>query len=297
MQINELTPSQTQSILKYLGVALQKPSVRYLNRLIDAHVHHVPWESVTRILKRNQTLVTANCPRLPAEFWEDAMTMGSGGTCFENNYAFYSLLTDIGFQGYLTLNDMGEKRNCHGAIVILLGGRKYLVDVSLPFDRALSFHAYAATRKVTPLQTEIIQPLGSQRYRVSRAHHIHPDIFTLVDIPVSPIDYVARITQDYGAEGFFLDKVVIVKAVAGDIWCFNSAEPPSRLYTKGRKIQRTLPLGSIRLERVLGSHFNMASIPIGAALLHVAPQGKSAPRIEASAAQAYWAFAVRRMAM
>ena len=294
MENFELTASQTQSILDYLSVKLSKPSVRFLNQLINAHVRRIPWESVTRILKRRGTPVTANCPRLPAEFWEDAMTTGSGGTCFENNYAFYSLLTSLGFQGYLTLNDMGETRGCHGAIVILAAGRKYLVDVSLPFDRAIPFHAYATTRRRTPLQTEIVQPLGGHRYRVTRAHHIRPDIFTLVDVPVSPIEFVERIKRDYEAGGFFLDKVVMVKAVAGNIWCFNSADTPYQLQTKGRNKSQVAPLGTIRLAQTLGTHFNMASAPIAAALSIVNPQAQPIPRLENAAVNAYWAFAVRR---
>ena len=60
------------------------------------------------------------------------MALGTGGTCYESNYSFFGLLRRLGYTGYLTLNDIGGAVGCHSAIVILLGGQKYLVDVGFP---------------------------------------------------------------------------------------------------------------------------------------------------------------------
>src|SRR5512139_1074236 len=68
-----LSTDRVKDILKHLGYPARAPTLRYLNRLIVAYIRRVPWESVSRILKRHTTPETKNCPRLPAEFWDDAM--------------------------------------------------------------------------------------------------------------------------------------------------------------------------------------------------------------------------------
>src|SRR5512144_17491 len=114
----------TDQILAYLSCPRKPPSVRYLNRLIRAYIRRVPWESASRIVKRHTTPETIRCPRWPEEFWMEALSKGTGGTCFENNLAFFTLLNTLGFHGYLTINDMLDKRACHTAIIISLQRQK-----------------------------------------------------------------------------------------------------------------------------------------------------------------------------
>jgi arylamine N-acetyltransferase len=92
-----LSPELTTRILEYLGCEKEAPSIRYLNQLIQAYICHVPWESVSRIVKRHTTADTTRCPRWPEEFWHEALSFGTGGTCFECNLAFYTLLATLGF--------------------------------------------------------------------------------------------------------------------------------------------------------------------------------------------------------
>jgi len=101
-----LAPELTSQILSYLGCNREELSVRYLNLLIPAYIRHVPWESVSRIIKRQTITATELCPRWPDEFWQEALECGTGGTCFENNLAFFTLLNELVFNGYLTINDM-----------------------------------------------------------------------------------------------------------------------------------------------------------------------------------------------
>jgi hypothetical protein len=101
-----LDNSLVKDILDYLDCPTKAPTLRYLNRLILAYIRKVPWESVSRIIKRHTTLETKNCPRLPKEFWIEAIQHSFGGTCFESSLAFYSSLTTLGYEGYLTVTAM-----------------------------------------------------------------------------------------------------------------------------------------------------------------------------------------------
>ncbi|MBV6392468.1 MAG: hypothetical protein KPEEDBHJ_01690 [Anaerolineales bacterium] len=83
----QLDDAFVDDILRFLKLRRQPPTYEYLNALIGASIRRVPWESVTRILKRDAASKTADCPRFPREVWNDAMRFGGGGTCFEINYS------------------------------------------------------------------------------------------------------------------------------------------------------------------------------------------------------------------
>lgn len=87
MTHSKLDDSLVEEALVFLGCRRQQPTLGYLNTLIDAFGHRVPWESVFRLLKRHGTPQTADCPRWPAEVWRDAQQFGGGGTCFDINCA------------------------------------------------------------------------------------------------------------------------------------------------------------------------------------------------------------------
>lgn len=170
MTSQHLSASLVKKILDYLDCPPQAPTLRYLNRLIDAYIRQVPWESVSRIVKRHATLEIKKCPRLPEEFWHQAMQHGFGGTCYESSMAFYALLMSLGYEGYLTVNDMGDSRGCHAAITILLDRQKYLVDVTIPVHAAVRINPCKVTRRQTPLYNYTLHPMRKNVYQVKRSH-------------------------------------------------------------------------------------------------------------------------------
>ena len=131
--IAPLPAGLTQRVMLHFGLPTDlPPNLNTLRRLLERYTRTVPWESASRIARRAQRTDAADCALLGEAFWESHFALGSGGTCYESNYAFFALLRRIGYDGYLTINDMGSAIGCHSAIVILLHGRKYLVDVGLP---------------------------------------------------------------------------------------------------------------------------------------------------------------------
>ncbi len=244
-------------ILTFLECPPATPGIRPLNRLIQAYIQKVPWESVFRIAKRAVTPDLAQCPRWPDEFWQDAIRSGGGGTCFENNYAFFCLLRALGYSGYLTVNDMGERRGCHAAIMINLNGRKYLVDVGIPLLLALPVDPGRATWRTTWMHTYTICPDGADRYQVLRSRHPKRNIYTLLDTPVSEQDYRRVVEQDYGVAGLFLDRVIVVKIIGQRLWRFSSADVPYRLEWFGKEDRGEVPISPDQVASVLAERFQM----------------------------------------
>lgn len=216
----------TRAALDRLGVAATEPSCALLDDLVQAYTHTVPWESASRIATRAQTAATADCPRWPERFWAQTFAQGTGGTCFESNYAFFSLLRALGYEGYLTINDMVATVGCHTAIVILLNGQKWLTDVGMPLYLPLPFGPEAAHERQTPFHTYTVQPDGEDRYQVLRAPHPSPNCFTLLDHPIPDDAYRAALTADYEPTGFFNDRVIVTKVIGDEIWRFNGIVPP-----------------------------------------------------------------------
>lgn len=251
-----LSEELTASVLAFLEVDEAAPDVALLDTLLAAYTRKVPWESVFRIARRASTAQLQACPRWPALFWRDAMERGGGGTCFESNYAFFSLLRRLGFDGYLTINNMGETTGCHTAIVLHIDGEKWLADVGLPVYVALPIRGAEPTQRTSFAHTYRVVPHGRQRFRILRDKHPKEECFRLVDAPVSDTAYRQATTKDYDISGYFLDRLIITKVVGGIPWRFNGADRPLRLesYAGGERTDH--PLGEDAIG-ALADHFAM----------------------------------------
>ena len=269
MAYQNLSDSFVKDILNYLECPTDAPTLRYLNRIIYAYIRKVPWESVSRIVKRHTTTATSDCPRWPAEFWRDAMRYGFGGTCFESSLAFYDLLTSLGYQGYLTVNDMDASRACHAAIVIIIHGQKYLVDITIPVHCAVRFDPQSVTKRRTSFQNYTIRPLGQNKYVVERSHHPRSYAFTLIDVPLSLPDYRSILEKDYETEGFFLKSVVMTKVIDGKAWRFFSEHKPYKLESFDRQGKTEILLPPEILTQTLADKFGMPEDKIMTAFLEI----------------------------
>jgi hypothetical protein len=227
----QLSPELVSKILGHLGMtAVPTPSLTFLDQLMAAYCRTVPWESAFRIVRRAMVADTADCPRWPAQFWQEHLTMGAGGTCFESNYAYLCLLQALGFQGYLTINNMGDSIGCHSAIVVLLDGQKWLVDAGLPIFASLPLSPQGVMHRTSQFMHYRVRPDGQNRYQVERWPHPRYNAFTLIDAPIAEAAYRARTTADYSESGLFLDAVIINKVINGFAWNFNMRERPWQLY-------------------------------------------------------------------
>jgi arylamine N-acetyltransferase len=262
----KIMATKVNDILNYLECPRAVPTLRYLNRLIHAYVRKVPWESVSRIVKRHTTLETKDCPRWPEEFWSDAIQYGFGGTCFESSLAFYGLLTSLGYEGYLTVNEMGTSIACHAAIVIIIHGQKYLVDITIPLHSAIEFTPDKITRRKTTFHNYTVRPIRPDIYDVERSHHSQKYAFTLIDIPVSLSEYGSILEKDYTQKGYFLNSVVMAKIIDDKFWRFFSDHQPYRMESFDRKGKREILLSPETFTQDLADKFQLPEDKILAAL-------------------------------
>lgn len=237
-----LSPELTRDVLAFLQVDDARCCAGLLEKLISNYTRIVPWESATRIAKRARVSDTQRCPRWSDEFWLSAMRFGTGGTCFESNRAFFALLRSLGFQGYLTINNMHESIGCHTAIVIDLDGEKWLVDAGYPIDVPLRLDPNEVTTRTSPVHDYAARPIGQNLFEITRTRHPDPYIFTLIDTPVDDAIYCDATTRDYGEGGLFLDRVVIRKTIDEVVHRFNSGRTPSVIETFPKGVYAEIPI-------------------------------------------------------
>lgn len=225
-----LSSALCRRILRHFALPLDlPPNLDTLRQLLARYTRTVPWESASRIGRRARHDSAADCALLGADFWESHFEAGTGGTCYESNYAFFALLRFLRFEGYLTINDMGSAIGCHSAIVIIIAGQPYLVDVGYPVHAVIPLNANESSFRRSAIMNYTIEPLGESRYAVWREIQPRVSAFQLNDAPVSEADYRAITVHDYRNDGGqFLDEIVIHKVIDDQLWRFNGDERPWR---------------------------------------------------------------------
>jgi arylamine N-acetyltransferase len=226
----------TDAVLALLGISGgREPSLALLDELVTAYTRRVPWESASRIAKKANVQAHGgpegdrSYARWPEEFWRSALDLGTGGTCFESNYAFLALLKMLGFDGYLTVNNMESSIGCHAALVFKIDGAPWLADVGLPLYAPLPLDPDRATVRRSVFHNYSVLPSGPGVYQIERDQHPRPYCFTLIDEAIPEVTYRQVVAKDYGPQGLFLDRVIISKVIEGQVCRFNGGERPFKL--------------------------------------------------------------------
>lgn len=220
----------TQSILHYLGIEKAKPSVDYLQKLITAYTTTVPWESLSRILRKDKLIEPEKCFRLEAEFWKDAITYGLGGTCYESNLAFDYLLASLGFETYLTINEVKDKGSFHSAIIVIINATKFIADIGYPLYAPIPLNKGKATFVKQQKIEYCATYLSEDSYVIENRPHPKPYLYHLTDKQVCRNNYLETGIDDYGEKGLFLDRIIIRKVKQGIPTRFDSEDLPFNIH-------------------------------------------------------------------
>jgi len=112
--------------LNLLGIQKRKPSKEALYELVQAQLVKIPFENISKLYyKKHHSL--QGLPGLEL-FLDGIERFNFGGTCYPNNYYFYLLLANLGYQIKLCGADMSNP-NVHMVSVVMLAQREYLIDV------------------------------------------------------------------------------------------------------------------------------------------------------------------------
>jgi arylamine N-acetyltransferase len=257
----------TENILRHLKVKRSPPSLEYLQELMTAYCSNVPWESVSKIIKKSLCDKTINCLRLENEFWTSAFQYGTGGTCYESNWAFFCFLQNLGFDGYLTINKIIDKSSVHSAIVIRIDDKKYIVDIGYPTYAPIPVIEESITVSDNFQIRYRCTPTSPKQYIIETFPHPKPYLYHLTDIPVNQRDYLKMASRDYGESGLFSDRIIIRKMINKVPTRFDSEDIPYNIHILHNGEKRKTFIEDEDLIRRLSDHFVMSSKIIAQAFI------------------------------
>jgi len=128
-------PDVTAEFLKDKGVKGRDLGLLYLKEITKAF-SSIPYENITKIIAAAEGDGISRL-RLPEVLYSDHIRFGTGGTCFSMTYFLVSILCDLGFSAYPVLADRPLVPNSHAACIVLIGGRRYLIDPAFMIDEPL----------------------------------------------------------------------------------------------------------------------------------------------------------------
>lgn len=118
--LNFSSDDHLKKYLNHLGVGKEDPSLDYLNRLVHAHQHRVPFETFTRIADYSTFLDHL----MPIPVYIERLEMGYGGVCWTLARGFNWLLKQLGFETTYHYMDPG-----HVCVVVKLPEGEFYADV------------------------------------------------------------------------------------------------------------------------------------------------------------------------
>lgn len=119
--------SLAQFFLGRFGVAPSGDPRVLLSRVASAF-SAIPYENLTKILKKEAQGSALRALRSPREVLEDHLATGAGGTCFSLTAALIEVLRGLGFEAGPILADRTYGADTHSAVVVALDGRLQLLD-------------------------------------------------------------------------------------------------------------------------------------------------------------------------
>jgi len=111
--------------LEVLGVPRKPPSLSTLSDLVAAHLTRVPFENISKLYYKKRLGLTGLPPI--RRYLDGIGQCHFGGTCYSNNFYFYSLLASLGYQVKLCAADMATP-DVHAVSIVTVEGHEYLVD-------------------------------------------------------------------------------------------------------------------------------------------------------------------------
>ncbi|HSA33060.1 MAG TPA: arylamine N-acetyltransferase [bacterium] len=163
------TVRDDRELASFLGVPDISTLVSSPVDLICEAFSRLPYENLTKVIKRSDVIAPSSAQRLPDEVIADHLRYGTGGTCFSLTAALIAVLSRFGVAAWPVLADRRYGTDTHCAVLLTLNGTPHLVDPGYLIHRPVALPDDAARRYENRFNTVELAPAGPQRV----------DLFTL----------------------------------------------------------------------------------------------------------------------
>lgn len=110
----------------HFGIAAGDPDFDLLRAVVSSYTQ-IPYENITKIIRKFNESDPNLRLRGPEEVISGFVENHTGGTCFSLTWCLGAILTSAGYKCYPAMADL-KRRNIHCALIVRIGGKKYLVD-------------------------------------------------------------------------------------------------------------------------------------------------------------------------
>jgi arylamine N-acetyltransferase len=113
--------------MQHFGIAPEVPPRQLLDSVVTAFAR-LPYENITKIIKRAEAANAERARRYPEEVIRDHIKWGTGGTCFSLTSALAQLVRDLGWRAEFILANRSYGQNTHCALLVWVDGAPHLLD-------------------------------------------------------------------------------------------------------------------------------------------------------------------------
>lgn len=113
--------------MDYYGILSSGEPRQLLGRVVNAFAG-LPYENITKIIKREESGNCEQARRYPEEVIRDHIRWGTGGTCFSLTSALLHLVRSLGWKAELILADRGYGQDTHCALLVWIENEPHLLD-------------------------------------------------------------------------------------------------------------------------------------------------------------------------
>ncbi|HER44360.1 MAG TPA: hypothetical protein ENO08_07870, partial [Candidatus Eisenbacteria bacterium] len=122
----------------------------------------IPYENLTKIIKKFTAPGPTERLRGPGEVIEGYIERRTGGTCFSLTYCLGAILSGAGYECHPVMADM-KRPNIHCALVAIVKGKRYLIDPGYLLGEPVELAGAAAAVETSFGRVEL-RPRSGGRY-------------------------------------------------------------------------------------------------------------------------------------
>jgi arylamine N-acetyltransferase len=256
--------------LDLLGGEQAAPSLAALTRLTRAHLHRVPFENVTSILRRSAVAGVAPVPPLdPGAILEAWTARAGGGLCFEVAAMFGRLLRGLGYRAHTVLAFITFPGS-HQAVLVELDEGRFLVDlgngapffVPIPLDGPVELRRAGLTNRFRPDETN-----GWVQERwIDDAW----SVFCRYDLQPSSAEARAAAYQRHHIRGasWVVDRLTLIRCEEDEVWTLRDNQL-SHFTVAGQTVE-SVTAEPDAYERLAADVFHLPALDIAGARMALA---------------------------
>lgn len=212
--------------LRFPPFEAESPTSREALEDVVRAFSRLPYENLTKIIKRDSVGNPRLAKRLPHEVVREHASRGTGGTCFSLTFTLLDLLRSLGWMAEPILADRRYGENTHCALVVWLDGLPHLVDPGFLIIQPIRLESGKESRLETGFNTVRLLPRREGEKVDLYTEQQDASIYRLT-FKMTPVDEATFVRAWEASFDWDMMRYPLLTRLSGD----------RQLYLQGRKLQ------------------------------------------------------------